>query len=184
MFIYARIVIAKVELVRSGLEAGFFQLIPASQVTIVLLRTIDSICTNTESAADASQKRFHIHVCTSEYVELGLPLMICDRMWAIFHFICYEVPDTVSFVTGACSPAVAGITLALVIVQSRLHWPRDPSGVGKANEMQFGVPRKSNVYSIGLETADAVTETRDARELELSELSTEAREVKLDFPVE
>ena len=74
--------------------------------------------------------------------------------------------------------------IALVIVQSRLHWPRDPSGVGKADQMQFGVPRKSDVYSIGLETADAVTETRDAQDLELSELSTEAREVKLDFPVE
>lgn len=101
--------------------------------------------------------------------------------------MCYEVPDAVSFVTGACSPAVAGVTLALVIVQARWSWPRESSERGQADEIQFTAPRKSNVYSIGIDMADVAQEAEDAGDpinLDLPETSSEAKEVKLSLPLE
>lgn len=181
VFIYARIIIAKVNLVRAGLEAGFVQFIPASQVTIVLRRAVDSMGTNTESIADAPREWVHIHVHFARNDELRFVLIIPNRIWAIFHFMYYEVPDAVSFMTGACSPAVAVVTLALVIVQARWSWPRGSSEGRQADEIQFTVPRKSNVYSVGVDMADVVQGAEDARDptnLDLPETSSEAREVK------
>ena len=101
--------------------------------------------------------------------------------------MCYEVPDAVSLVTGACSPTVAGVTLALDIVQARRSWPRGSSERGQVDEIQFTVPRKSNVYSIGIDMADVAQEAEDARDptnLDLPETSSEAREVQFSLPLE
>lgn len=122
---------------------------------------------------------------------MNLAPLTSHRLWAIFHFVCYEVPDAVSFVTGACSPAIAGISFAAVIVQSRLTWPQAPCTPSDRrmaeDQLQFSRPRVSNVYSIGLSMADAVREIEDAgdpKNAEPSELSSETREVKPDSPLE
>ena len=120
-------------------------------------------------------------------IEYNVPLTSLGRIWAIFHFTCYEVSyevsDAISFVTEACSPAVAGITFAIIIVQSRLTWPRAAGGL---DELQFAVPpsRKSNVYSIGIDITDVARsiEGTDDAGMPVNVTLSEASSEKPDSP--
>ncbi|KAH9923886.1 uncharacterized protein B0H18DRAFT_451583 [Fomitopsis serialis] len=85
--------------------------------------------------------------------------------WAVFYCVSYETQSDARFVARDCSPAVAGLTFGLIIVQARLAFPQGVAERRTGNttdELRFASQHTSHMLtSIVVNVPDIAREPED-----------------------